>query len=116
MVQAISLMDVQLSLPRMFCPACYRTELEAVLHCEVDRRDCVPTVHCLHCGYTFEPESFRRTVASIEGHLADGRIELPCTSCGHRYAVVELRCDLADRECSYVATCRACGTTRRLSL
>lgn len=116
MVQAVNLVDVQTLIPHMFCPVCFRTELEAVLRCDLDRRDCLPAAHCLHCGYTFEPESFRRAEAAIERRLLEGKLDLPCPTCGRRASVIELRCDLADRECSYVITCRACGESRRMSL
>ncbi len=39
----------------LICPVCYLSELEAVLGCDLEDRTCLPTVHCIYCGFSAGP-------------------------------------------------------------
>lgn len=113
---AQGLAELESLLPRMICPVCYHTELEAVLRCDLAWRSCLPAIHCLHCGETIDPSQYRLALRAIEQRLHDGRVTAACPDCGDRHPMVEFRCELVDRQCSYLLRCRHCGTVRRVSL
>lgn len=101
MVQTLT--DIETVLPRLICPNCFRSHLEAVLRCDLDRRDCLPAVHCISCGYSFGPTIVERELEAFQRLVA----EMPCPSCG-RSSHVDFRCTLWDRQCNYVLVCNRC--------
>lgn len=110
-----SLSTIEARLPHLICPVCYHTELEAVLRCDLGWSECLPTIHCSHCGASFEPNIHIETLESLERRIARGEVNVACPTCHHRYPSIEFRCELADRSCFYVLRCRGCGAVRQLA-
>jgi hypothetical protein len=106
---SVGLSDVETMLTRFVCPKCFHSELEAVLRCDLVWRSCLTTVHCLRCGYYFEPDTERRALERMEARIASGDVDIPCPSCGGRHVRAEFRCDVSSKSCCYFVQCVDCG-------
>jgi transcription elongation factor Elf1 len=109
------LTDIETMLPHLMCPMCYRGGLEAVLRCDLSpRSDCLATIHCTRCGYSFEPEAGQRASDVVQAKILAGDIKAACPACGGLDSRVEFRCSVADQRCCYFLTCRSCGEIHQL--
>lgn len=108
--------EIEALISKVICPVCYHTDLEAVLRCDLGWSACLPTLHCNHCGYSFDREGYQTAVAAFERRITEGRVDLRCPSCGQADPLVEFRCDLNSHLCSYVVRCRGCGEVHYVSV
>lgn len=57
-------------LPCLIYPVCYHSELEAVLDCNLEDRTCLPTVHCIYCGYNAGAPTIQHELEAIQQLLS----------------------------------------------
>lgn len=93
-------------LPCLIYPVCYHSELEAVLDCNLEDRTCLPTVHCIYCGYNAGLPTIQHELEAIQQLLSGETIELSCPACLAQ-SHLEFRCTLAEQRCSSRPECLA---------
>lgn len=110
----ITLTEAQQRLQGMLCPRCLHAQLSAVLHL-VERRECLCTARCDHCGYEFPVEGAHlETLEGAQAHVAQGLQTAACPGCHTPDFTFEFRCDLGDGWCHFLARCRSCGQVFRV--
>lgn len=97
----------------LICPCCQQyTQRLALINPE---RRYYRYVRCCNCGYEFPLTKERlAAVEAIEARLVANLGQVSCPHCHTRQFNFELRCNLRDCSCFFLARCRTCGRVFRV--
>jgi hypothetical protein len=90
------------------CPGCQKHKMELSLRCTFGGKMCLFAAQCRDCGYLFELNETTLHLAETQME-SDRKIKQSgCPACRKKEVEITFRCDLADQDCFFLATCHSC--------
>ena len=102
------LIDMEKKLKDIACPICFHGNLGLSLQCSSVGRECLIVADCGHCRHRFKmtdtSRSINQTYQDVESNLSHSN----CPSCKNSGGQLRFECDLATKDCFFLAECNVC--------